>query len=103
MGLRRLLSFMQWLPPDAAVWRSTGTAWDANTELQAVTVEMLDAVLRAYTQVHSKKGSRPPKPLEIPRPWKRTAKPARSGTSLSELMRAGGVPVRRQAEEVAHG
>ena len=92
-----------WLPPDAAVWRSTGQAWDAGIELQATTVEMLDALLRAYLQVHSKKGTRQPKPVEIPRPWKRAAKPGRTGTPLSDLLRAGGVPVRRSAKEVTRG
>lgn len=64
---------------------------------------MLDAVLRAYMQVHGKKNAAPPKPIEIPRPWKRGAKPARSGTSLGELMRASGLPVRHSAKEVTNG
>lgn len=84
------------------MWRSTGQAWDTSTELQAVTVEMLDGLLRAYMQVHSKKGSQNAKPLEIPRPWKQSAKPGRSGTPLKELIGTGGVPVRRPAQEVVN-
>lgn len=103
MGVRRLLSLTRWLPPEAALWRSTGQAWDTHTELQATTVEMLDALLRAYLQVHSKKGAKQPQPVEIPRPWKRTEKPRQSGTPLSELIRASGMPVRRPAEEVSGG
>lgn len=103
MGVRKLVSLTRWLPPDAALWRSTGQAWDTSTELQAVTVEMLDGILRAYMQVHSKKGTQQAKPLEIPRPWKQSAKRERSGTSLNELLSAGRVPVRHSAEEVNGG
>lgn len=38
-------------------------------EMLAVIAEMVHALWRVTVQVHSKKGSMPPTPLKIPRPW----------------------------------
>lgn len=92
VSARKVASLIRWLPPDAALWRSLGTAWDTRTELAALTVEMLDAQLRAFVQANSKKGTPAHPPMHIPRPWEAPEKAARRGTGLSELI--GNVPVR---------
>jgi hypothetical protein len=47
--------------PDVAGWTNTD-------ELLAALVEVVDYGNRLYLQVHAKKGSRPPKPIQIRRP-----------------------------------
>lgn len=88
---------LRWLPPDAALWRSQGSAWGMETELLAVQTEILDALLTSYARVHSKKGSSPKKdPLRIPRPWDRAAdERSRQGTTLGELLAKSGMRIIR--------
>jgi hypothetical protein len=52
---------------DLANRERTETLW--SRELQAVTAEMVHALWRVTLQANSKKGSRIPPPLKIPRPW----------------------------------
>lgn len=95
MSARRVASLVRWLPPDAAVWRSAGTAWDVKTELAATTVELLDALLGVTVQVNSKKPKKV-EPTRIPRPWQSERK-RDGGTTLGELLSKSGmrvVPVR---------
>lgn len=51
-------------------------------EAQALTAELTHAVWRLTVQVNSKKGTRPPAPLNLPRPWRNDA-PARGPQRLS--------------------
>ncbi len=51
-------------------------------EAQAVTAEIVHAVWRLTVQVNSKKGTRPPAPLNMPRPW-RQAQPGQPVHRLS--------------------
>lgn len=44
------------------------TGWGNVEELLAILNEQVDAANRMFLAVHSDKGSRPPKPLKIPRP-----------------------------------
>lgn len=100
LGARRFVALIKWLPPEAAIWRATSTTWTTDNELAALTIEMLDSLRRLYIQAHSKKGGTPPKPIEIPRPWKRKEKaPAKRGTSLAEMMKQYGLQVRRGGGE----
>ena len=66
-------------------------------EVQAVTAEMVHALWRLTVQVNAKKGTRPPAPLRIPRPW-RGATPGRRKVSLAEFaaMAGGGGSEARQ-------
>jgi hypothetical protein len=89
LGTRKIANLIKWLPPEAAIWRSNETAWDTQTELQATTIEILDAILRTYLQVHSKPNSKKPKPIKIPRPWEKTEKEAKRGTTLNKLLSEG--------------
>lgn len=98
LSARRIANLIHWLPPDSATWRATGYAWDIDTELQATTVEILDRLLHAYVQTHSKKKITA-EPLKIPRPWDKTAGAdgKRPGTTLAELAKQG-LTIRQSAE-----
>jgi hypothetical protein len=86
---------VKWLPSEAAVWRDAGTSWSTENELQATTVEMLDAILRVYIQAHSKPNSKKPKPIKIPRPYEKQEK---KRTSIGEML-ANGLTVKKIKNE----
>jgi hypothetical protein len=86
---RRILSLVQWLPPDAALWRSMGNSWSTDQELLALNAELLDSLRRLYLQAHSKPGARLPDPLHIPRPGDRETPQRPRGTTYKEMLRMG--------------
>jgi hypothetical protein len=45
-------------------------------EVQALTAEMVHALWRLTLAVNSKKGTRPPQPLRLPRPWREASAPS---------------------------
>jgi hypothetical protein len=94
LGFRRFSSLLEWLPPEAALWRSTKTSWSEERELLALQVEMVDSLRRAFILANSKKGARQPDPVRIPRPWDKSAKRERRGTRLNDLIREMKLPVR---------
>lgn len=59
-------------------------------EVQAVTAEMVHALWRLTLQVNSKKGSTPPRPLRLPRPWRDAPEtydsPRRRRVAIGELI-----------------
>lgn len=100
LGARRFLALIKWLPAEAAVWRATSTSWTVDNELAALNIEMLDSLRRMYIQAHTKKGTQPPKPVEVPRPWNTEKKStAKRGTTLAEMMKRHGLKVRRGGDE----
>lgn len=102
IGARRVLSLFEWLPPEAALWRSAKTAWTDERELLATQIEVIDALRRAFIVAHSKQGTRPPEPVRIPRPWQKAEKPGGRGTRLTELIREFRVPVRSSRKEAGN-
>jgi hypothetical protein len=98
MSLRRFLVLVRWLPPDAAVWRSTQSTWSTELELQATLIEVVDSLRRLYVQAHSKKGARVSDPIEIPRPWEVKERQRKSGTSLTEMIATMKLPVRPRGD-----
>jgi hypothetical protein len=59
------------LPPEAAVWRDVdpdAAPWDLTRQLLASLVELTHAGQLLFLQANSKKGTKIPKPLVIPRP-----------------------------------
>lgn len=96
ISARRFVALTRWLPEEAAVWRSTKTAWSTETELQAVLIEVLDSFRRLYLQAHSKKGAKLPDPISIPRPYKTKTESRKSGTTLGEMLAMTKLPVRRR-------
>jgi hypothetical protein len=92
-------ALVEWLPTDAAFWRATGTAWTTEAELAAVQIELLDSIRRMYLQAHSKKGTQPPKPLHVPRPWDTKTSSGKRGTTLSEMIAVMKLPIRVEAED----
>jgi hypothetical protein len=89
IGVRRIAGLIRWLPPEAALWRSNKTSWTIDNELQAATIEMLDALLRAYVQSHSKPTARKPNPVKIPRPWDNAENTGKRRTTLGDLLGQG--------------
>lgn len=86
---------IKWLPPESAMWRSLGTSWTTDNELQAVTVEMLDAFIKLYIQANSKpNANKKQKPLHIPRPWEKNDKTEKRSTSIKEMI-SKGLPVKK--------
>ena len=59
-------------------------------EVQALTAEMVHALWRLTLQVNSKKGSTPPRPLRLPRPWRDAPEtydsPRRRRVAIGELI-----------------
>jgi hypothetical protein len=55
-------------------------------EVQALTAELVYALWRLTLQVNSKKGSRPPQPLRLPRPWRDKQQPARRKVTVGQLI-----------------
>jgi hypothetical protein len=94
IGARKILSLVEWLPPDAAVWRSMKNSWTDERELLATQIEVLDGLRRAFLMAHSKPGTRPPEPIRIPRPWQTGDKGKKRGTRLNDLIREMRLPVR---------
>lgn len=94
LGARRVLALIEWLPPDAAIWRANRTSWTDERELLATQIEVLDALRRAFVVAHSKQGTRPPEPIRVPRPWQTAEKTKRRGTRLGDLIREMRIPVR---------
>jgi len=45
--------------------------WGFNEELLASLIEQVDLSNRLYVQAHSKPGTQPPRPVQIPRPYDR--------------------------------
>ena len=98
IGFRRFCSLLEWLPPDAALWHSTKTSWTDERELLATQIEVVDGLRRAFIMAHSKKGTKPPEPVKIPRPWD-SAKRGPRGTRLNELIREMRLPVKHVGKE----
>jgi len=94
LGFRRVAALIHWLPPDAALWRSMGLSWSEERELLAVNIEVLDSLRRAFLMANSKKGTKPPEPVRIPRPWQKQERPAGRGTRLRDLLSQAGLQVK---------
>lgn len=93
-GFRRIATLIHWLPPEASVWRSMGLSWSEDRELLAVNIEVLDSLRRAFLMANSKKGTKPPEPVRIPRPWQKQERPAGRGTRLRDLLSQAGLKVK---------
>lgn len=65
--------------------------WDYGEELLAAIVELLDTGNRLFFQAHTKKGTRPPKPIEIRRPWDPVPDKPKMATSEEIARFFGGV------------
>ena len=85
---------MAGIPPGGALHRALDPdwAWGINEELAAVQVEMIDKLWRQTVAINSKKGSRQPDPVKIPRPWqlrkrREKTKRERRSASLAEIGR----------------
>ncbi|MDF1596942.1 MAG: hypothetical protein P1T08_12760 [Acidimicrobiia bacterium] len=80
--LRRLRSLLFGLPPGAAIYRDVaGTPpdqppWGYTEELLAVIAELVHENIRVLVKANSKKGTRLPDPLRLPRPWTPPRRPA---------------------------
>ena len=94
LGFRQIVSLVQWLPVDAALWRSNKTAWGNTEELLATLIEVNDAQLRAFIQANSKPNSKKLEPIKIERPYENNAKSAKKHTTLKEMINLGGIPVK---------
>ncbi len=97
VGWRYINSLLTWLPADAALWRSMGSAWSDEKELLAVNIEVLDALRRSFIIANSKKGAKIPDAVHIDRPGAKTHV-KKTGTTLEELMNVMKMPVRKKQE-----
>lgn len=73
VGLRRLASLVNGLPPGGALDRALdpegwGANWHHAEELLAMIAELLDRDWRQTVAMNSKRGATKPRPLRIPRP-----------------------------------
>jgi len=70
--------------------------WTVAHELAAQTVEGVSSLLHAFLRANTdtKKRSRIPKPVEIPRPWKRARKPP--ATTPADRLKALAGSLRRR-------
>lgn len=86
------------LPPTSALARemhpdTVGADWGITQELIATAIELIDQGNRQFVMAHSKKGTRPPKPIKIVRPWEIQTKPKRAATASEVRELLGGIPV----------
>jgi hypothetical protein len=95
------------LPPDSAVFREAnenwawGTAegqWTTAEELLATLIEVVDQGNRLVIMANTKKGTRVPDPIEIPRPYDRAH---RRLSTIEEQRKffAGAVVTQREGDE----
>lgn len=72
MSMRRFLALLEGLPVTSATVRAAderaGMGWTVDTDLLALIAEVLDHGNAQQYMIHSKKGTQPPKPINIPRP-----------------------------------
>jgi hypothetical protein len=71
-----------------------GRSWSEERELLALNIEVLDSLRRAFLMANSKKGTKPPKPIQIPRPWQEQERAAPRGTRMRDLLRQAGLQVK---------
>lgn len=72
-----------------------GRSWSEERELLALNIEVLDSLRRAFLMANSKKGTKPPKPVQIPRPWQQEQeRAAPRGTRMRDLLRQAGLQVK---------
>lgn len=68
-----------------------GWSWDTRAELLAAVAELVDYGNRLFLQANSKKGTKPPKPIQIARPGRQAAvapdAPPRPQASADEIAR----------------
>lgn len=81
------MNMIQYLPPEASVWRKNRSSWTTDNELSAIQIEVTDALLRAFIMANSKPSSQKPKPIKIPRPYEKDKKESR--TTLTDLFSHG--------------
>lgn len=77
MTVRRLQSLVSGLPTDSALRRAVDPNWHWSTtdELLACLIEVNDRNGVWFYQANSKKGTKSPKPVHVPRPWDETDEP----------------------------
>lgn len=105
LGVRRLTALVAGLPPAGSLGRDLdpflAAGWDSATELTAMVAELVDHSNRMYLMANSKKGTRLPPPLFIPRPGqpRRRRKPTKAElkASLGRL----GVPIVKRKKETS--
>lgn len=71
LGVRRLYALVVGLPPGCALHRAADPeawAWNNDTELLAALVEQVSVGNVMFMAANSKKGTRTPKPIAVPRP-----------------------------------
>jgi hypothetical protein len=78
-------------------WRRS-PGWGTDQELAALDVEVAHSSMRVLLGAFSRKGASVPKPLRIPRPTDRPARPRRR-IREDELARYGGAVVRVPRKE----
>jgi hypothetical protein len=81
------------LPKDSAIAERHLHGWSNTEELLAIACELIDQSNRLFFQANSKKGSKPPKPIEIRRPGRDDPSPTSAETgrrrqATSEELRA---------------
>lgn len=97
-GVRRLCALVRHLPEDSATHRALNGhgAWSWDRELQARTVEYLDAMLRGLVVANHQRAGKRPKdmgaPMQIEHPDRpRPMAPAASGfKQLAAVLKQGG-------------
>lgn len=104
MGVRRILALIAGLPPGSAVHRSidphgAGKGWTTQEELLSTIAEVVDYGNRLFYAANTKKGSKQPKPLFIPRP----TQPKRRKANSDDLKRIFGHRVKHDAENEKGG
>lgn len=90
IGVRRLEALVNSLPRDSATVRAldpqfAGSGWDTQTELLATIAELVDQHSRLYIMANSKKGAKPPRAIQIPRPSKIEIEPPKKIDSLDAM------------------
>lgn len=96
---RRFQSLLHGLPLDSSLARSiddTGrlaVGWNAQVELQAATIEMIDRHTRTYLQAQGVKKHEMPEPVVVPRPGSPTSRPKATPRAVHGFLARKGIPI----------
>lgn len=98
IGVRRLQSLTSGLPLESAVVRSydpdrLGVGWGWQEDLLATLAELVDQTNRLIFAFNTKKGTRIPDAIFIPRPGRVRTRRAATPEELKSLLNKRGIPV----------
>lgn len=97
-SLRRIIALIRHVPLEGAFGKKhealEAQAWQQEHELLALVAELIDVGNRFFFMANAEKGTRPPPPLKLKRPWEK--EPEKRAATSEELAAIFGRPRSKQ-------